>query len=48
VAAGLRTRVDTWGPPPLSKVTRLFFEMNKNDIEMNKNDIDVRIANERR
>ena len=39
--AGLRTRVDTWGPPPLSKMTRLFFEMNKNDI-------DVRIANEGR
>ncbi len=23
-AAGLRTRVDTWGPPPLEKMTRLF------------------------
>lgn len=39
--AGLRTRVDTWGPPPLTKMTQLFFEMNKNDI-------DVRIANEGR
>ena len=39
--AGLRTPIDTWGPPPLSKMTRLFFEMNKNDI-------DVRIANEGR
>lgn len=39
--AGLRTRVDTWGPPPLSKMTQLFFEMNKNDI-------DVRVANEGR
>src|ERR687897_2248163 len=39
--AGLRTRVDTWGPPPLEKMTRLFFEMNKSDI-------DVRIANEGR
>lgn len=39
--AGLRTRVDTWGPPPLSKMTRLFFEMNKSDI-------DVRISNEGR
>jgi ribonuclease BN (tRNA processing enzyme) len=39
--AGLRTRVDTWGPPPLSAMTRLFFELNKNDI-------DVRIANEGR
>ena len=25
-AAGLRTRVDTWGPPPLEKMTKLFFE----------------------
>lgn len=40
-AAGLQTRVDTWGPPPLEKMTRLFFEMNKYDI-------DVRIANEGR
>ena len=39
--AGLRTRVDTWGPPPLAKMTNLFFEMNKYDI-------DVRIANEGR
>jgi ribonuclease BN (tRNA processing enzyme) len=31
-AAGLRTRVDTWGPPPLEKMTRLFFEMNATDI----------------
>lgn len=40
-AAGLRTRVDTWGPPPLEKMTRLFFEMNAYDIE-------TRIANEGR
>jgi ribonuclease BN (tRNA processing enzyme) len=40
-AAGLRTRVDTWGPPPLSKMTRLFFEMNASDI-------DARISNEGR
>jgi ribonuclease BN (tRNA processing enzyme) len=39
--AGLMTRVDTWGPPPLAKMTRLFFEMNSNDIE-------TRIANEGR
>ena len=32
--AGLRTRVDTWGPPPLEKMTRLFFEMNAYDINM--------------
>ncbi len=30
--AGLRTRVDAWGPPPLDKMTRLFFEMNAYDI----------------
>ena len=30
--AGLRTRVDTWGPPPLAQMTRLFFEMNAYDI----------------
>ena len=39
--AGLRTRVDTWGPPPLEKMTRLFFEMNAYDI-------DTRIADEAR
>jgi len=39
--AGLRTRVDTWGPPPLDKMTRLFFEMNAYDI-------DTRIADEGR
>jgi ribonuclease BN (tRNA processing enzyme) len=39
--AGLNTRVDTWGPPPLEKMTTLFFEMNAYDI-------DTRIANEGR
>lgn len=39
--AGLSTRIDTWGPPPLGKMTKLFFEMNKYDI-------DARIANEGR
>jgi ribonuclease BN (tRNA processing enzyme) len=39
--AGLSTRVDTWGPHPLAKMTRLFFQMNAYDI-------DTRIANERR
>jgi ribonuclease BN (tRNA processing enzyme) len=29
----LRTRVDTWGPPPLDRMTELFFEMNSYDIE---------------
>jgi ribonuclease BN (tRNA processing enzyme) len=40
-AAGLRSRVDTWGPPPLDKMTRLFFEMNAFDIK-------TRIADEGR
>ena len=40
-AAGLRTRVDTWGPPPLKRMTELFFEMNAYDIK-------TRIADERR
>jgi ribonuclease BN (tRNA processing enzyme) len=40
-AAGLRTRVDTWGPPPLVEMTRLFLEMNRADIE-------TRIADEGR
>lgn len=31
-ASGLRTRVDTWGPAPLEKMTALFFEMNAYDI----------------
>jgi len=39
--AGLRTRVDTWGPPPIEKMTRQFFEMNAYDI-------DTRIADEGR
>jgi ribonuclease BN (tRNA processing enzyme) len=39
--AGLRTRVDGWGPPPLEKMTRLFFEMNAADI-------DIRIIDEDR
>ena len=40
-SAGLRTRVDTWGPPPLAKMTRLFFELNEDDIR-------TRIADEGR
>ena len=30
--AGLRTRVDAWGPPPLERMTRQFFDMNAYDI----------------
>ena len=40
-ASGLNTRVDTWGPPPLEQMTKLFFQMNGSDIE-------TRIANEGR
>src|SRR5882672_3124934 len=40
-ASGLRTPVDTWGPPPIERITRLFFEMNAFDI-------DTRIADEGR
>jgi ribonuclease BN (tRNA processing enzyme) len=40
-AAGLRTRVDTWGPPPLARMTSMFFEMNAFDIN-------TRIADEGR
>ena len=40
-AAGLSTRVDTWGPPPLDGMTTLFFEMNAYDIN-------TRIADEGR
>jgi ribonuclease BN (tRNA processing enzyme) len=39
--AGLRTRVDAWGPPPLQEMTELFLKMNAYDIE-------IRIANEGR
>ena len=39
--AGLSSRVDTWGPPPLARMTQLFFEMNASDI-------DIRVANEGR
>lgn len=40
-AAGLRTRVDAWGPPPLERMTRLFLEMNRTDL-------DARVADEGR
>jgi ribonuclease BN (tRNA processing enzyme) len=39
--AGLRTPVDTWGPPPIRKMTRLFLEANAYDIQ-------ARIADEGR
>ena len=37
-AAGLRERVDTWGPPPLEKMTKLFLEMNEYDIAVRMKD----------
>src|SRR5437764_8921016 len=30
--SGLRTPVNTWGPPPLARMTKLFFELNALDI----------------
>ena len=33
-AVGLETRIDTWGPPPLEKMTKLFLEMNEYDINI--------------
>jgi ribonuclease BN (tRNA processing enzyme) len=40
-AAGLVTRVDTWGPPPLARITELLFDANEYDIS-------TRIADEGR
>ena len=40
-AAGLRTQVDAWGPPPLEAMTKQFFDMNAYDIS-------TRIADEGR
>lgn len=31
-ASGLHTRVDTWGPPPIDRITRLFFEMSASGV----------------
>jgi ribonuclease BN (tRNA processing enzyme) len=39
--AGLTTRVDSWGPPPLEEITRLFLEMSASDMR-------TRIADEGR
>ncbi len=40
-ASGLRERVDTWGPAPIERITKLFLEMSAVDI-------DTRIADEGR
>ena len=37
-ASGLNTRVDTWGPPPLERMTKLFLEMSSADIDVRVND----------
>jgi ribonuclease BN (tRNA processing enzyme) len=37
-SAGLRSRVDTWGPPPLERITRLFFEMSEVDLRVREAD----------
>jgi ribonuclease BN (tRNA processing enzyme) len=37
-ASGLGTRVDTWGPPPLERMTKLFLEMSKADIDVRVED----------
>jgi len=37
-ATGLQSRVDTWGPPPLANMTKLFFEMNAADINIRISD----------
>lgn len=39
--SGLQQRVDTWGPPPIARITDLFFEMSAYDI-------DTRVADEGR
>ncbi|MCX5810836.1 MAG: MBL fold metallo-hydrolase [Proteobacteria bacterium] len=39
--SGFKGRIDTYGPPPLEKMTKLFLEMNKYDI-------DIRIPDEGR
>lgn len=37
-AAGLTTPVDTWGPPPLERITETFFEMSATDIDARMRD----------
>ena len=34
----LTTPVDTWGPPPIARMTRLFFEMNAEDLRTREKD----------
>lgn len=37
-AAGLQSPIDTWGPPPLARITRLFLEMSAYDIGVRMKD----------
>lgn len=34
----LKTPVDTWGPPPLARITKLFFEMSAADMRVREKD----------
>jgi ribonuclease BN (tRNA processing enzyme) len=34
----LKSRVDTWGPRPLARMTKLFFEMNSEDLSVRQKD----------
>jgi ribonuclease BN (tRNA processing enzyme) len=34
----LKTRVDTWGPPPLARITNLFLEMSAPDLRVREHD----------
>ena len=34
----LHTRVDTWGPPPLTRITSLFLQMNRPDLSVREKD----------
>lgn len=36
--ADLKTPVDTWGPPPLARITDLFFEMSAVDLQVREKD----------
>jgi ribonuclease BN (tRNA processing enzyme) len=37
-ATGLATPIDTWGPPPLARMTELFLEMNAADLDVRMRD----------
>ena len=37
-ADALKTRVDTWGPPPIERMTKLFFQMNSEDLKVREKD----------